>query len=192
MLQRHASNSSQRRRLMIHEARQPFGTFARGHAFYFRFDHKRHHNFPSQREPAQNHDRDRHNRTDQQRPHEKAASREKSENDIHDSRRFGNDPGDDHPLGKIMNPSPSTSKPSDGNDCATSSGIGGRCASSTDCTHTLANASFELFSVTLSFFTRPLRSTTNPKRKVPMLIKSRFCSTYVYHREPIESATIFW
>src|SRR5205814_1585990 len=81
-------------------------------------------------EPAQNQDRDRHNRTDQQRPHEKAAPREKSENDIHDSRRFGNDPGDDHPLGKIMNPRSSISKPSDGNDCATSSGIGGRCASS--------------------------------------------------------------
>jgi hypothetical protein len=34
--------------------------------------------------------------------------------------------------------------------------------------------SFELFSVTLRFFTRPLRSITNPSRSVPMLIKSRF------------------
>ena len=73
-----------------------------------------------------------------------------------------------------MNPSPSTSKPSGGNDCATSAGIGGRCASITDCTHTLANDSFELFSVTLRFFTRPLRSIINPSRSVPMLIKSRF------------------
>ena len=83
-----------------------------------------------------------------QRPHQKAAPLEKSENDIHDSRRFGNDPGGDHPLGKMMNPSPSNSKPSGGNDCATSAGIGGRCASITDCTHTLANDSFELFWVT--------------------------------------------
>src|SRR5262249_14993629 len=156
---------------------------------YFRFDRRRHHNFPAQGEPAQNHDRNRHNRAGQQRPHEKAASREKPENDIHDSRRFGNDPGDDHPLGKIMNTSPSTSKPSAGNVCATSSGIGGRCASSTDCTHTLEKDSFELLSVTLRSFIRPLRSTTNCKCRVPMLIKSRFCSTYVYHREPIESAT---
>ena len=90
-----------------------------------------------------------------------------------------------------MNPSPSTSKPSGGNDCATSAGIGGRGASITDCTHTLANDSFELFSVTLRFFTRPLRSIINASRSVQMLIKSRFCSTYVYHRDPIESATIF-
>ena len=90
-----------------------------------------------------------------------------------------------------MNPRPSTSKPSGGNDFTTSSGMGGRCASSTDCTQTLANASFELFSVTLRSFTRPLGSTTKLRRSVPILIKSRFCSTYVYQRDPIESATIF-
>src|SRR5262249_24308911 len=137
-------------------------------------DRRRHDNFPSQSQAAQNHDRHRHNRAGQQLPHEKAAPREKPKHDIHDSRRFGNNPDTDNPLGKIMNPSPSTSKPSGGNDCATSSGMGGRCASSTDWTQTLANASFELFSVTLRFFTRPLGSITNRKRKVPMLIKSRF------------------
>ena len=90
-----------------------------------------------------------------------------------------------------MKPSPSTSKPSGGKVFTTSSGIGGRCASRTDCTQTLANASFELFAVTLRFFTRPLGSITKLRCSVPMLIKSRFCSTYVYQRDPIESATIF-
>src|SRR5207244_7848091 len=158
----------------MHKPREPLRAFARCQTFYLLFNCWRHDLFLSQGESAQNHCRHGHNRAGQERPHEKAASREKPEHDIHDSRRFGNDPGDDHPLGKIMNPSPSTSKPSGGKFCATSSGIGGRCASSTDCTQTLANASFELFSVPLRFFTRPLRSMTKRRRNVPMLIKSRF------------------
>src|SRR5437899_596044 len=99
------------------------------------------------------------NRADQaeQWPHEKAAFRKESKHGIHGFRSFDSYRSNDH-LGKIMKPSPSTSKPSGGKVFATSSGIGGRCASNTDCTQTFANASFELFSVTLRSFTRPLRS----------------------------------
>src|SRR5207244_13539933 len=136
-----------------------------------------HHALADNTQPTQEHRHHRDNRAGQQRPHEKPAPREKSEYDIHDSVRFGNDPGDDHRFGKMMKPSPSTSKPSGGKVFATSSGIGGRCASSTDCTQTFANASFELFSVTLRSFTRPLRSISNRSRRVPIVIKSRFCST---------------
>src|SRR5206468_7811850 len=131
----------------------------------------------SQREPAQNHRRQGDNRASQERPHEEPTPREESEHDIHDSWRLGNDPGSDHLFGKIMKPSPSTSRPSGGKVFATSSGIGGRCASITDCRQTFANASFELFSVILRFFTCPLRSISNRSRRVPMVIKSRFCST---------------
>src|SRR5438132_6699336 len=162
---------------MMYDARQPFGTLARRQTFYLMLDYWRHHDFAAQREAAQNHSRHGDNRAGQQRPHEKPAPREESEHGIRDSRRFGNDPGDDHRFGKMMKPSPSTSKPSGGKVFATSSGIGGRCASSTDCTQTLANASFELFSVILRRFTCPLRSISNRSRKVPMVIKSRFCST---------------
>src|SRR6266446_1165271 len=176
----------------MHDARQPLGTFARRETFYLVLEYRRHHVFPSQGESAQNHCRNGYNRARQQRPHKKAASGKESEHDIRDSGRFSNDPGGDHRLGKIMKPSPSTSRPSGGNVFATSSGIGGRCASSTDCTHTLANASFELFSVILRPFTWPLRSILNRSRKVPMVIKSRLCSTKTYQRDPIESATIFW
>jgi hypothetical protein len=42
---------------------------------------------------------------------------------------------------------PSTSKPSDGNVFARSSGIGGSCDSSTDCRQILAKDSFDVFSV---------------------------------------------
>src|SRR5436190_14378671 len=156
------------------------------------FDQWRHHVFLPQSPAAQNHRRHRDNRAGQQRPHEETTSGEEPEHGIRDSRRFGNDPGDDHRFGKMMKPSPSTSKPSGGKVFATSSGIGGRCASSTDCTQTFANASFELFSVILRPFTCPLRSILNRSRKVPMVIKSRFCSTKTYQRDPIESATIFW
>src|SRR5881397_203615 len=176
----------------MHQPREPLRAFARCQTFYLLFDCWRHDLFLSQGESAQNHCRHGHNRAGQERPHEKAAPREKSEHDIHDSRRFGNDPGSDHQFGKIMKPRPSTSSPSGGKVSATSSGMGGRCASSTDCTQTLANASFELFSVILRPFTCPLRSILNRSRKVPMVIKSRFCSTKTYQRDPIESATIFW
>src|SRR6266481_1867525 len=176
----------------MHDAQQLLGTFTRRETFYLVLEYRRHHVFPSQGESAQNHCRNGYNRARQQRPHEEPAPREESEHGIRDSRRFANDPGDDHRFGKIMNPSPSTSRPSGGNVFATSSGIGGRCASSTDCTQTLANASFELFSVILRPFTCPLRSILNRSRKVPMVIKSRLCSTKTYHRDPIESATIFW
>src|SRR6266404_8488936 len=177
---------------MLHDARQPFGTFARRETFYLVLEYWRHHVFASQREAAQNHSRNGDNRAGEQRPHEQPAPREESEHGIGDSRCFGNDPGDDHRFGKMMKPSPSTSRPSGGKVFATSSGIGGRCASSTDCTQTLANASFELFSVILRPFTCPLRSILNRSRKVPMVIKSRLCSTKTYQRDPIESATIFW
>src|SRR5437762_11950659 len=175
----------------MHQPREPLRAFARCQTFYLLFDCWRHDLFLSQGQATQNHCRHRHNRARQQRPHEKAASREKSEHDIHDSRRFGNDPGCDHPFGKIMKPRPSMSRPSEGKVFATSSGMGGRCASSTDCTQTFANASLELFSIILRSFTRPLRSTTNRSRRVPILIKSPLCFTYVYQRDPIESATIF-
>src|SRR5206468_10530572 len=176
---------------MMHDARQPLRAFTRGQTLYFVLDQRRHDLVPSQSQAAQNHYRHRDNRARQQRPHEKAAFREESKDSIHGFRSFDSYRGKDHRFGKIMKPSPSTSKPSGGKVFATSSGIGGRCASSTDCTQTFANASFELFSVTLRSFTRPLGSTTKLRRSVPILIKSRFCSTYVYQRDPLESATIF-
>src|SRR6266404_7335091 len=176
----------------MHQSREPLRAFARRQTLNFLLDHWRHDLFLSQSDAAQNHCRHGDNRAGEERPHEKAAPREKSEHDIHDSRRFGNDPGGDHPFGKIMKPSPSISRPSGGKVFATSSGRGGRCASCTDCTQTLANASFELFSVIFKPFTCPLRSILNRSRKVPMVIKSRLCSTKTYQRDPIESATIFW
>src|SRR5882672_3267296 len=159
---------------MMHDTRQPLRAFTRGQTLYFVLDQSRHNVVPSQSQAAQNHYCHRDNRARQQRPHEKAAFRKESKHGIHGFRSFDSYRRKDHRFGKIMKPSPSTSKPSGGKVFATSSGIGGRCASSTDCTQTFANASFELFSVTLRFFTRPLRSITNRKRKVPMLIKSRF------------------
>src|SRR4029453_15573722 len=129
-----------------------------GQTLYFALDHRRHYLVPSQSQAAQNHHRYRNNRARQQRPHEQAAFREESKHTIHGFWSFDSYRSKDHRFGKIMKPSPSTSKPSGGKVFATSSGIGGRCASSTDCTQTFANASFELFSVTLSPFTRPLRS----------------------------------
>src|SRR5437899_7732806 len=176
----------------MHQARESLRAFARCQTLYFLLDCWRHDLFLSQGEAAQNHCRHGHNRAGQERPHEKAASREKSEHDIHDSRRFGNDPGGDHPFGKTVKMNVSTSRPSGGKAFATSSGMGGRCASCTDCTQTLANASFELFPVIFRSFTRPLGSTTNRSRSVPILIKSRFCSQYASQRDPIESCTIFW
>src|SRR6266542_361357 len=158
----------------MHKARESLRAFARCQTFYLLFDCWRHDLFLSQGQATQNHCRHGHNRARQQRPHEKTASREKPEHDIHDSRRFGNDPGGDHPFGKMVKVNPSTSRPSGGNLSAMSSGMGGRCASSTDCTQTFANASFELFSVILRSFTRPLRSTLNRSLSVPMVIKSRF------------------
>src|SRR4029079_14258710 len=177
---------------MMYDARQPLRTFTRSQTFHFVLDQRRHNVLPSQSQAAQNHYCHRDNRTRQQRPHEKAALSEESKDSIHGFRSFDSYRSKDHRFGKIMKPSPSTSKPSGGKVFATSSGIGGRCASSTDCTQTFANVSFELFSVTLRPFTRPLRSILNRSRKVPMVIKSRFCSTKAYQREPIESATIFW
>src|SRR5215475_4797502 len=177
---------------MMHNARQSFRTFTRGQTFHFVLDQRRHNLVPSQSQAAQNHYRNRDNRARQQRPHEKAALREESKDSIHGFRSFDSYRNKDHRFGKIMKPSPSTSKPSGGKVFATSSGIGGRCASSTDCTQTFANASFELFSITLSSFTRPLRSIKNRSRRVPILTKSCFCSTNAYQRDPIESATIFW
>src|SRR4029453_15050098 len=177
---------------MMHDARQPLRAFTRGQTLYFVLDQRRHDFVPSQSQAAQNHYRYRDNRARQQRPHEKAAFRKESKDTIHSFGSFDSYRGKDHWFGKIMKPRPSTSKPSGGKVFATSSGIGGRCASSTDCTQTFANASFELFSVTLSPFTRPLRSIKNRSRRVPILTKSCFCCTNAYQRDPIESATIFW
>src|SRR5437870_3945712 len=176
----------------MHQPREPLRAFARCQTFYLLFDCWRHDLFLSQGQASQNHCRHRHDRARQQRPHEKAAPREEPEHDVHDSGGFGNDPGGDHRFGKMVKLNPSTSRPSGGKVFATSSGIGGRCASITDCTQTFANASFELFSVILRPFTSPLRSIVNRTRRVPMVIKSRFCSTKTYQRDPIESATIFW
>src|SRR6266545_199847 len=143
---------------MVHDARQALRAFTRSQTFYFVLNQGRHDLGASQSQAAQNHYRYRNNRARQQRPHEKAALREESKHAIHGFRSLDSYRGNDHRFGKIMKPSPSTSKPSGGKVFATSSGIGGRCASSTDCTQTFANASFELFSVTLRSFTRPLRS----------------------------------
>src|SRR5882724_7442156 len=162
---------------MMHDAGQSLRAFTGGQTLYFVLDHRRHHLVPSQSQAAQNHHRYRDNRTRQQRPHEKAALREESKHSIHGFRSLDSYRRKDHRFGKIMKPSPSTSKPSGGKVFATSSGIGGRCASSTDCRQTFANASFELFSVILTFFTCPLRSISNRSRRVPIVIKSRFCST---------------
>src|SRR5438876_3945027 len=156
----------------MHEAREPLRAFARGQTLNFLLDCWRHDLFLSQSDAAQNHHRHRHYRARQERPHEKAAPREKSEHDIHDSRHFGNDPGGNHPFGELVKLNSSISKPSGGKGFATSSGMGGRCASSTECTQTFANASLELFSVILRSFTFPLRSMTNRSRRVPILIKS--------------------
>src|SRR6267378_1482742 len=143
---------------MMHNARQPLRAFTRRQPFPFALEQRRHNLVPSQSQAAQNHHCHRDNRTRQQRPHEKAALREESKDSIHGFRSFDSYRRKDHRFGKIMKPSPSTSKPSGGKVFATSSGIGGRCASSTDCTQTFANASFELFSVTLRSFNHTLRS----------------------------------
>src|SRR6266487_434474 len=143
---------------MVHDAREPLRAFTWGQTFYFVLDQRRQDLVAAQSQAAQNHYCHRYNRARQQRPHEKAALREESKHGIHGFRSFDGYRSKDHRFGKIMKPSPSTSKPSGGNVFATSSGIGGRCASSTDWTQTFANASFELFSVTLRSFTRPLRS----------------------------------
>src|SRR5437870_2104772 len=176
----------------MYNARQPLRAFTRGQTLYFALDQSRQDLGAPQSQAAQNHYCHRDNRASQQRPHEKAALREESKDSIHGFRSLDSYRGNDHRFGKIIKPSPSTSNPSGGKVFATSSGIGGRCASSTDCTQTLANASFELFSVTLRSFTRPLRSILNRSRRVPILTKSCFCSTNAYQRDPIESATIFW
>ena len=112
----------------MHQPREPLRAFARCQTFYLLFDCWRHGLFLSQRESAQNHCRHGDNRAGQQRPHEKAPPREKSEHDIHDSRRFGNDPGGDHQFMKIVK-GISMRKPSGGSVAATSSDMGGNCAS---------------------------------------------------------------
>src|ERR687887_459565 len=56
---------------------------------------------------------------------------------------------------------------------------------------TIANASFDVFSTTLRFFTCPLRSMTKTTRAVPMVIKSICLSTNAYQREPIASKRNF-
>jgi len=81
---------------------------------------------------------------------------------------------------------------SDGNDCATSSGIGGRCRFEHRTARTRSRTPRSNCFGNFEILHSPASIDNNPKRKVPMLIKSRFCSTYVYHRDPIESATIFW
>src|SRR4030095_5322628 len=114
---------------MVHDAREALRAFTRGQTFYFVFDQRRQNLVPSQSEAAQNHHRYRDNRARQQRPHEKAALREESKHGIHGFRSFDSYRGNDHRFGKIMKPSPSTSKPSGGKVFATSSGTRGRCTS---------------------------------------------------------------
>src|SRR2546428_405236 len=120
--------------------------------------------------------RDGHDRAGEQRPHKKPALDEKAHDCLHRSRRLGDYGNSAHQLAYIVNDI-SSSKPSGGSELATSSGIGGNCISRTDCRHTFAKDSLEVFSTILRFVTRPLRSTEKTRRSVPMLTKSPCLAT---------------
>src|ERR1051326_257370 len=112
----------------MHKSRETLRAFARRETLNLLLDRLRHYFFLLQRQAAQDHDRYRHNRASQQRPHEKAAPREKSEHGIHESSSCGNDPGGRHRFMKIVK-GISMRKPSAGSVAATSSEMAGNCAS---------------------------------------------------------------
>src|SRR5689334_17213753 len=150
-----------------------FRACARSEPLHFAFDCERQHIFLPQREGAQNDYGQRNNRTDEERPHEHAALGEEADNSFKDVRHSE----DNYPFGKFIKLI-SCSKPSGGNVVATSSGIGGNSISRIDCRQTFAKASLELFSRTFSDpgFTRPVRSTQNVTRTVPILTTSPLCA----------------
>src|SRR5207237_9413493 len=115
-------------------------------------------------ECQQNHDRERNNRTRQQRPHEDPALGKKSSNSVEGVKHLNRN----HRLLNVVNEI-SVSKPSGGNALATSSGIGGNLESRMDWRQTLAKASLESLVSTLTFCKRPMRVTTKINRVATML-----------------------
>ncbi len=83
----------------MHYPRQPLHALSGNETFDLVLDHPWHHVFLSQGDAAQNHRRHGHNRACEQRPHEQPAPREKPDDLIHRSRRFGNYPGGNHKFG---------------------------------------------------------------------------------------------
>jgi len=128
-------------------ASQPFRTRARYQPFHLTLNCQGQHILFAQRESAQNDGRERNNRASEQWPHKNAALRKKSDDALKRFRHWGDDQ-----LANIVNDI-SSARPSDGSEFATSSGMGGNWISKTDRRHTLANASLELFSMTLRFAT---------------------------------------
>ena len=137
---------------MLHDAKKVFRTCARRQTFHLTLNREWQYIFFPKCERSQNNHGERDDGADQQRPHEDAALGKKSDNGFKDVRhlkdQFGN-------MVKVI----CSSNPSGGRVLATSSGIGGTWISKMDWRQTLANASFEVFFITLMFFTRPLRST---------------------------------
>src|SRR2546429_6079034 len=160
---------------MLHNAKEPFRICARSETFHFTLDRQRQYIFFPQRQRPQNNHGQRNDRARQQRPHENAALGKKPGDSLEDVEHRC-DLNGHHRLLNVVNDS-SDSRPSGGNAFATSSGIGGNCASRIDCRHTLAKASLESLLITLRFFTRPLRSTAKLTRVVPSFTRSAFSST---------------
>ena len=146
-------------------------------------DHERKHVFLPQCDRAENDRRNRDNRAHQQRPHKWPTLEEERGNALECF---------DHQLGYIgevsLHPIPSLRAAV---SSATSSGIGGRLASSIDWRQTLAKASFEVLLRILISLILPLRSTMKCALNVPMLILSDCLASEAYQRDPIESVTIF-
>src|SRR5207245_11781609 len=157
--------------LAQHDSDQPLWIRARREPLHFAIDRQRQHIFFSQRECAQNDDRERNNPTRQQRPHEDPALGKKSSDSLEGVKHLNRN----HRLLNVVNEI-SVSKPSGGNALATSSGIGGNLESRMDWRQTLAKASLESLVSTLRFFTRPFRSTTKLTRVVPSFTSSAFSS----------------
>src|SRR5438876_9589994 len=127
MRERHPHNARERGRVMLHDSKQSLRITSRRQPFHFALDRQRQHIFFSQRERAQNDDRERNNRTRQQRPHEDAALRKKPSNSLEGVKHLNRN----HRLLNVVNEI-SVSKPSGGSALATSSGIGGNFESRMD------------------------------------------------------------
>src|SRR6202011_3742032 len=78
MRQRDAHDPRERRRVMLHNTKEPFRIRARGKALHFAFDRQRQYMFFPQRQSSQNNHGQRNNGARQQWPHENAALGKKS------------------------------------------------------------------------------------------------------------------